>query len=85
LDTRNGQTIAAANCKPISARKLELQVAATAGEDLLDSVRTKREEKSSNDDGEVLAELKAYIAAHNMFHPRTKTIPKKLDTLNLIL
>jgi hypothetical protein len=69
--THNGQTITAPNRAP-SARKLELRVAAAAGEDLRDSHKIKHEKSSSDDENEVQAELRASIAAHNMFNPRDK-------------
>ncbi len=67
----NGQTITLPKRAP-SARRLELQLAAAAGEDLRDSHRIKHEERSSDDEDEVQEELQVSIAAHNMFNPKDK-------------
>lgn len=54
-----------------AARTRELQLAAVAGEEheLRDSVRVKQEQRSSDDEEEVLLELKPSIACSNMFAP----------------
>jgi hypothetical protein len=55
-------------------RTRELQIAAATGssEELRDSVRIKQEARSSDDEQEVLRELKPSIACHNMFEPLRK-------------
>ena len=57
-----------------SARSRELQIAAATGSsaELRDSVRIKHEDRSSDDEQDVLQELKPSIACHNMFDPLRK-------------
>jgi hypothetical protein len=57
-----------------SARSRELQIAAATGSsaELRDSVRIKHEDRSSDDEQDVLQELKPSIACHNMFEPLRK-------------